>query len=160
MTNRLEKGGTAPAITLPAIVRETVNLAAPLNKAQVVFFYPKDNTKGCTTEAIAFSALKSEFDALGVEIIGVSKDSLKSHRNFRTKHDLTVTLASDEDGIACEGFGVWVEKNLYGRKYMGIQRSTFLVLADGTIAEAWHKVRVAGHAETVLETTQDLLKFI
>jgi len=158
MTNRLEKGGTAPAITLPAIVRETVNLAAPLGKAHVIFFYPKDNTKGCTTEAIAFSALKSEFDALGVEIIGISKDSLKSHNSFTTKRDLTVTLASDEDGVACEGFGVWVEKNLYGRKYMGIQRSTFLVLTDGTIAEAWHKVRVAGHAEMVLETTQELLK--
>jgi len=160
MTNRLEKGGTAPAITLPAIVRETVNLAAPVAKGHVIFFYPKDNTKGCTTEAIAFSALKSEFDALGVEIIGVSKDSLKSHTNFRTKHDLTVTLASDPDGLACEGFGVWVEKNLYGRKYMGIQRSTFLVMADGTIAEAWHKVRVAGHAEAVLETTQAVLKNI
>ena len=157
MTNRLEKGDTAPAVTLQATDGQTVNLAAPNGKAHVVFFYPKDNTKGCTTEAIAFTALQPKFDALGVEIIGVSKDSLKSHDNFRAKQSLTVTLASDGDGAACEAFGIWVKKKLYGREYMGIERSSFLILKDGTVASVWNKVRVNGHAEAVLETTQALL---
>lgn len=157
MTNRLEKGATAPAITLASTGNEEVNLAAPRRKAHVIFFYPKDNTKGCTTEAKAFSTLKAEFDKLGVDIIGVSKDSLKSHDNFRAKQELTIDLASDPDGEACEAFGIWVEKNMYGRKYMGIERSTFIIMTNGEVAEAWHKVRVNGHAEAVLEATQALI---
>ncbi len=155
MTSRLEKGDTAPRLTLPATDDKQVNLSVPSGTAHVLFFYPKDSTKGCTTEAQEFSALKSEFASLGVDIIGISKDSLASHDKFRSKSDLSVALASDEDGAACEAFGVWVEKSMYGKTYMGIERSTFLVLADGTIAEAWRKVRVKGHADAVLEVTRE-----
>ncbi len=158
MINRLEKGDTAPAITLPATDGVTVNLATPKGKGHVIFFYPKDNTTGCTTEAIAFTALQDQFTALGIAIIGVSKDSLASHDRFRSKQNLSIMLASDEDGAACEGFGVWVEKNMYGRKYMGIERSTFLVLADGTVSDVWRKVRVKNHADEVYTATQARLK--
>ncbi len=157
MTNRLEKGDKAPNVTIPVSDEETVNLGKPIGAAHVVYFYPRDNTPGCTTESIDFSALKSKFAALDAKIIGVSKDSLKSHANFKTKKELTVLLASDEDTDACEQFGVWVEKNMYGKKYMGIERSTFIVLADGTIAEAWRKVKVKGHAQSVLETLETIL---
>jgi len=157
MTNRPEKGDKAPNVTIPVSDEESVNLAAPRGAAHVVYFYPRDNTPGCTTESIDFSALLPEFKGLNVEIIGVSKDSLKSHANFKTKKDLTVTLASDEDCDACEQFGVWVEKNMYGKKYMGIERSTFLVLSDGTLAETWRKVKVKGHAQAVFETTREIL---
>ena len=157
MTNRPEKGDKAPAVTIPVSDEESVNLGAPEGKAHVVYFYPRDNTPGCTTESIDFSARLADFQALGVQIIGVSKDSLKSHANFKTKKELTVILASDEDADACEQFGVWVEKNMYGKKYMGIERSTFLVLADGSIAELWRKVKVKGHAEAVLETVRKIL---
>ncbi|MDJ0921168.1 MAG: peroxiredoxin [Henriciella sp.] len=154
MTNRPEKGDKAPDITLPATGETDINLGRPADKGHVVFFYPKDNTKGCTTEAIDFTSLKPQFEKLGFGIVGVSKDSLKSHANFQTKQSLEIPLASDPDGAACEAFGVWVEKSMYGKTYMGIERSTFLILADGTIAEAWRKVRVKGHAETVLEAAK------
>ncbi|MEL6858083.1 MAG: peroxiredoxin [Pseudomonadota bacterium] len=157
MTNRPEKGDKAPNVSIPVSDEESVNLGAPSGAAHVVYFYPRDNTPGCTTESIDFSSLKPEFEALGVAIIGVSKDSLKSHANFVTKKELTVTLASDEDSDACEQFGVWVEKNMYGKKYIGIERSTFLVLADGSLAEVWRKVKVKGHATAVLETVQQIL---
>lgn len=157
MTNRPEKGSKAPLVTIPVSDEESVNLGAPEGKAHVVYFYPRDNTPGCTTESIDFSSLQSEFEALGVQIIGVSKDSLKSHANFKTKKELTVILASDEETDACEQFGVWVEKNMYGKKYMGIERSTALILSDGTIAELWRKVKVKGHAQAVLDTTREIL---
>lgn len=157
MTNRPEKGDKAPKVTIPVSGEESVNLGAPSGAAHVVYFYPRDNTPGCTTESIDFSSLKTEFEALGVAIIGVSKDSLKSHANFATKKELTVMLASDEDSDACEQFGVWVEKNMYGKKYMGIERSTFLVLADGSLAEVWRKVKVKGHAAAVLDTVREIL---
>lgn len=157
MTNRPEKGDKAPNVTIPVSDEETVNLGKPVGQAHVVYFYPRDNTPGCTTESIDFSSLKSRFAALDTQIIGVSKDSLKSHANFAAKKDLTVTLASDEHADACEQFGVWVEKNMYGKKYMGIERSTFIILADGTIADAWRKVKVKGHAEAVLETLGTIL---
>jgi peroxiredoxin Q/BCP len=157
MTNRPEKGDKAPKVSIPVSDEETVNLGKPVGAAHVVYFYPRDNTPGCTTESIDFSSLKSKFAVLDAKIIGVSKDSLKSHANFVTKKELTVTLASDEDTDACEQFGVWVEKNMYGKKYMGIERSTFIVLADGTIAEAWRKVKVKGHAQSVLETLETIL---
>jgi len=156
MTNRPEKGDKAPNVTIPVSDEETVNLGQPTGTAHVVYFYPRDNTPGCTTESIDFSALKSKFTALGAKIIGVSKDSLKSHANFVAKKDLTVILASDEGSDACEQFGVWVEKNMYGKKYLGIERSTFLILSDGTIAEAWRKVKVKGHAQSVLESLETI----
>ena len=134
MTNRPEKGDKAPKVTIPVSDEESVNLGAPKGAAHVVYFYPRDNTPGCTTESIDFSSLLPKFEALGVQIIGVSKDSLKSHANFKIKKELTVILASDEESDACEQFGVWVEKNMYGKKYMGIERSTFLVQAESTIA--------------------------
>ena len=157
MTNRPEKGDKAPKISIPVSDEESVNLGAPNGAAHVVYFYPRDNTPGCTTESIDFSALLPEFEALGVEIIGVSKDSLKSHLNFKTKKELTVILASDEHADACEQFGVWVEKNMYGKKYMGIERSTFLVLAGGTLGEIWRKVKVKGHAAAVFDATREIL---
>ncbi len=157
MTNRPEKGDKAPNVTIPVSDEETVNLSKPSGKAHVIYFYPRDNTPGCTTESIDFSSLKPDFEALGIQIIGVSKDSLKSHANFKSKKDLTVLLASDEDGDACEKFGVWVEKNMYGKKYMGIERSTFLVMADGSISELWRKVKVKGHAQAVLDAAQEIL---
>lgn len=157
MTNRPEKGDKAPNVSIPVSDEESVNLGAPRGAAHVVYFYPRDNTPGCTTESIDFSALLPEFERLNVEVIGVSKDSLKSHTNFKTKKDLTVILASDQDSDACEQFGVWAEKNNYGKKYMGIVRSTFLILADGTIGEIWPKVKVKGHAQAVFEATQEIL---
>lgn len=123
----------------------------------VVFFYPKDNTPGCTTENQDFSALKAQFDAAGVALLGVSKDSAKKHQNFIAKHALTAPLATDaqDDGLA-EALGIWVEKNMYGRKYMGMERSTFLVDANGKIAQVWRKVKVKGHAEEVLAAAEAL----
>lgn len=151
MTNRLEKGDKVPHLNLPATDQQTVDLSAPSGTGHVLFFYPKDNTKGCTTEAKAFSELRDRFEALGYAIIGISRDSLASHDRFREKQDLTITLASDEDGKACEALGVWVEKKMYGKTFMGIERSTFVVGQDGTIEALWRKVRVNGHAEAVLE---------
>jgi len=157
MTNRLEKGNTAPDVSIPISDEESVNLGRPKGAAHVVYFYPRDNTPGCTTESIDFSTLLPKFQELGIEIIGVSKDSLKSHANFKTKKELTVILASDEHADACEQFGVWVEKNMYGKKYMGIERSTFLIKSDGTVGELWRKVKVKGHAEAVFEASREIL---
>ncbi|QIQ87355.1 peroxiredoxin [Erythrobacter sp.] len=123
----------------------------------VVFFYPKDNTPGCTTEAKDFSALKGEFDAAGVALLGVSKDSPKKHQNFIAKHDLTTPLATDaEEGGLSDALGVWAEKQMYGKTYMGMVRSTYLVGADGKIAQVWPKVKVKGHAEEVLAAAKAL----
>lgn len=123
----------------------------------VIFFYPKDNTPGCTTENKDFSALKSEFDAAGIALLGVSKDSAKKHQNFIAKHDLQAPLATDAetDGLA-EALGVWVEKQMYGKTYWGLERSTFLVGPDGKIAQVWRKVKVKGHADDVLEAARAL----
>jgi thioredoxin-dependent peroxiredoxin len=119
-------------------------------KLLVLYFYPKDDTPGCTNEAKAFSTLMSAFEQAGVAVLGASKDSAKSHTKFIAKYDLKVALAADTDGSLCEAFGVWVEKSMYGRSYMGIERATFLIGADGRIAGVWHKVKVPGHAESVL----------
>ena len=150
MTKRPEKGENAPSIILPTGDESNVSLNCPQGEGHILFFYPNDNTKGCTTEAKDFSALKAKFLALGYDIIGISKDSLRAHQNFTQKQDLTVTLASDEDGKACEAFGVWVEKQMYGKSYMGIERSTYLFDAGGTLVRAWPKVKVPGHAAEVL----------
>lgn len=122
----------------------------------VLYFYPKDDTSGCTREAQDFTALAGEFAAAGAAIVGISKDSLASHKKFQAKYDLKVALGSDAEGGVCEAFGTWVEKAMYGRTYMGIERATFLIGADGTIARIWRKVKVPGHAAEVLEAAKAL----
>lgn len=122
----------------------------------VVYFYPKDDTAGCTREAQDFSALADDYRAAGVSVLGISRDTPAKHGKFIAKYDLTVPLASDEEGAACEAFGTWVEKSMYGRTYMGIERATFLFGADGKLAREWHKVKVAGHAAAVLEAAGQL----
>ena len=149
----LDTGDKAHALDLATDAGTKASLTG---KASVVYFYPKDDTSGCTREAIDFTALAADFVAAGVQVIGVSKDSVTSHGKFRAKHDLCVLLASDPDGVACEAYGVWVEKSMYGRKYMGIERATFLIAADGRIARVWHKVKVPGHAAEVLAAAQQL----
>ncbi|MEM5517604.1 peroxiredoxin [Henriciella sp. AS95] len=150
MTAALAEGGKAPKLELPATGES--NLKVPTDGGLVLFFYPKDNTPGCTNEAKDFSALKADFAEKGYEVVGISRDSLASHEKFIAKQELTIRLASDEDGAACEAFGVWVEKNMYGRKYMGIERSTFIISPDGVIRSVWRKVKVKEHAKTVLTT--------
>ena len=122
----------------------------------VLYFYPKDDTSGCTREAQDFTALVNDFAAAGAAIVGISKDSVASHKKFQAKYDLKVALGSDAEGGVCEAFGTWVEKSMYGRTYMGIERATFLIGADGTIARIWRKVKVPGHAAEVLEAAKAL----
>jgi len=156
----MDIGQTAPDFTLPTTDAISGNSELTLSSLRgnivVLFFYPKDMTPGCTAEATAFSTLKKDFDTLGVKIIGISKDSIARHDKFIAKHDLNMTLAADEEGVACEAYGVWVLKKLYGREYMGIERSTYLIGADGKIAQIWRKVRVKGHTETVLDAVKAL----
>ncbi|WP_373088497.1 thioredoxin-dependent thiol peroxidase [Sneathiella sp.] len=151
-----EIGEKAPDFTMSTDNGEDVSLAGLQGQKFVLYFYPKDDTPGCTTEAIGFSARLREFENLGVKIIGVSKDSVAKHAKFRAKHDLSVILAADDDGATCEAYGVWVEKNMYGRKYMGIERATFLIDGDGVIREIWRKVKVKNHVEAVLEAAAAL----
>ncbi|KQS47018.1 MULTISPECIES: peroxiredoxin [unclassified Sphingomonas] len=150
----MDDGSPIPDVTVT--IDDTEVSLASLGAPLVVYFYPKDDTTGCTTEAKDFSALADAFAAAGVSVVGISKDTPASHAKFTAKHALTVRLASDVDGVACEAFGVWVEKAMYGKKYMGIERATFLFGADGTLAKAWHKVRVPGHAEAVLAAARAL----
>jgi len=147
--SELTQGQKAPALDLPTDDDGRFNLAEAGGPV-VVFFYPKADTPGCTNEAIDFSSHKAGFDALGVTVVGVSRDPVKKLARFRAKHDLTVLLASDEQGKVTEAWGVWVEKQLYGRSYMGVERATILVGADGLIARVWRKVSVKGHAQEVL----------
>ncbi|MCG2842353.1 peroxiredoxin [Sandaracinobacter sp. RS1-74] len=155
MTMSLDVGSPAPAFTLESSAGP-VSLADFAGRKLVLYFYPKDDTSGCTSEALQFTALAEEFRKAGATVIGVSKDSLASHAKFVAKHSLDVQLASDPEGATIEAFGAWVEKNMYGRKYMGIERSTFLIGPDGRIAGVWRKVKVAGHAEAVLKAVQAL----
>ena len=127
-----------------------------LGQVMVLYFYPKDNTPGCTTEALDFTRLGPDFDAAGAIVVGISKDSPKSHAKFCAKHALGVALVSDSAGTVCDAYGTWVEKNMYGRTSMGIQRATFLIDATGTVAQVWPKVSVKGHAEAVLAAVQAL----
>lgn len=150
-------GDPVPAFDLPLDTGGRVSSKSLRGRPFVLYFYPKDDTSGCTKEALAFSQHYDAFRALGVEVIGVSRDPLSAHAKFRDKHGLTVPLASDEDGKACEAFGVWVQKSMYGKTYMGIDRSTFLVGPDGRIARVWRKVKVPGHAEEVLEAAKALV---
>ena len=148
-------GSPAPDFTLPTDQGE-LSLAALKGHPVVVYFYPKDDTTGCTREAQDFTALAPDFAALDATVIGVSRDTVKKHDRFKAKYDLAVILASDEDGAACEAWGVWVQKKLYGREYMGIERATFLIDAEGRIARVWRNVKVADHAAAVLEAVRSL----
>ncbi len=152
----LAAGSAAPDFELPTDSNGTLTLAGAKGRKLVLYFYPKDDTSGCTTEAKAFTALAADFAAADTDIIGVSKDSIAAHAKFRAKHALGVALGSDPDAKVIEAYGVWVEKSLYGRKYMGIERATFLIDRAGKIAQAWHKVKVPGHAEAVLKASQAL----
>ncbi|MET0545208.1 MAG: peroxiredoxin [Caulobacterales bacterium] len=149
-------GKPAPAFKLPTAEGENVALSKLKGRAVVLYFYPRDDTPGCTAEAKDFSGLSRQFEKAGATVIGVSKDSLKAHEKFRDKHDLKVTLASDESGATVEGYGVWVEKNMYGKKSMGIERATFLIDSKGVVRQIWRKVKVPGHAEEVLKAVKDL----
>ena len=151
----LQAGDKAPNFKLESDAG-VVSKAGLKGKPFVVYFYPKDDTSGCTKEAIAFSAAGKKFEKLGVFVLGVSKDSLASHQKFKTKHKLKIALGSDSDIAVAKDWGVWGEKSLYGRKYMGMERATFLVDAKGVIAAAWHKVKVPGHVEKVLEAAKSL----
>lgn len=150
------EGANAPDFTLPTDADGSVSLSALAGKPVVVYFYPKDDTSGCTKQAISFSEHKDAFAALGVTIIGISPDSPAKHDKFKAKHDLTIMLGADEEKTVCEAYGVWVEKSMYGKKYMGVERSTFLVDGSGAIAKAWRKVKVPGHVEDVFEAAKAL----
>lgn len=148
-------GESAPDFELPGDGGSTISLSALRGSIVVLFFYPKDDTSGCTTEALDFTSLKEEFDAIGVKLIGISPDSVKRHDKFKAKHGLTVTLASDEEKQVLEAYGVWVEKSMYGRKYMGVERTTLLIDSNGKIVRIWNKVKVAGHAVEVLSAAKE-----
>ncbi|HEY5713294.1 MAG TPA: thioredoxin-dependent thiol peroxidase [Allosphingosinicella sp.] len=152
----LTEGDRVPDVSLTGMDGETVSPADFKGQKLVLYFYPKDDTSGCTREAQDFTALATEFEKAGAWILGISKDDVASHAKFAKKYDLQVKLASDLDGSVCEAFGVWGEKSLYGRKYMGIERATFLIDRDGTVARIWRKVKVAGHAEAVLAAARGL----
>jgi peroxiredoxin Q/BCP len=152
----LNEGDPAPDVTLQTADGGTAPLSAWRGRALVLYFYPKDDTTGCTREAIEFSAERDAFDAIDTALLGVSKNTPKEHAKFTAKHGLTVPLATDADGAVCEVFGTWVEKSMYGRKYLGIERATFLIDADGRIARIWRKVSVPGHVAEVLAAARDL----
>lgn len=152
----LAPGMKAPDFTLPRDGGGTVSLQDFRGKPVVLFFYPKDDTPGCTTESIGFSQARADFEAAGAVVVGVSKDSTAKHGKFRAKHDLTVELGSDAESDVIERYGSWVEKSLYGRQYMGIDRSTFLIDRDGVVRRIWRKVKVKGHVESVLQATREL----
>lgn len=152
----LSQGSPTPDFTLPRDGGDDVTLSDLKGNPVIVYFYPKDNTPGCTTEALDFTAKQQDFADLGCQVLGISKDSLKKHGNFRNKHDLSVILLSDEHSDVCERFGVWKEKKMYGKTFMGIERTTILVAADGTVSRVWNKVKVKGHADEVLEAVRDL----
>jgi thioredoxin-dependent peroxiredoxin len=152
----LSQGDRAPDFKLAMDDGTSVSRAILKGRPFVIYFYPKDDTSGCTKEAIDFSASLAKFEKLGVKVIGISKDSVQSHEKFRKKHKLKLALGSDPDLKMATDFGVWVEKSMYGRKYMGMERATFLVDAKGVIAEAWHKVKVPGHVEAVLVAAKSL----
>jgi peroxiredoxin Q/BCP len=146
----------APTVDLPRNGGGTLNLADLRPNKVVVFFYPKDNTPGCTKEAIGFTEAAEVFSKLGVELVGISKDSIKSHEKFIEKQNLNVILLSDEHGTVCEDFNVWTEKSMYGKTYMGIERSTFLIDGSGQVVQEWRKVKVPGHVEEVLAAAKNL----
>ena len=157
MTNELKIDDTIPTFVLPLSDDTLLNSKELKKKLYIIYFYPKDNTPGCTNEAKDFSSFVEKFKKLDVDVIGVSKDSIKKHLNFIEKQSLKIKLASDETGEVIESFGVWVEKKMYGRSYMGIERSTFIVSRNGKILEVYRKVKVKNHAQLVLERVQEIL---
>jgi peroxiredoxin Q/BCP len=156
MTAKLVEGAPAPAFDLPRDGGGMVSLASLKGKKVVLYFYPKDDTPGCTTEAIDFTAMKAKFKAAGAEVIGVSPDSVASHEKFCKKHELDIILLADESKEMLEAYDVWKEKSMYGKTYMGVERTTVLIDGAGKIARIWPKVKVAGHAEEVLKAAQDI----
>ena len=152
----LQAGDIAPAFKLPGAGGETLSLAGFKGKKIVLYFYPKDDTSGCTKEAIEFNALNKDFAKAGAVVVGVSPDGVKSHDKFRDKYGLTFPLAADEGKETLLAYGVWIEKSMYGRKYMGVDRSTFLIDARGRISQVWRKVKVPGHADEVLAAARAL----
>ena len=149
-------GDIAPDFNAPVTGGGNVSLSALKGAPVVLFFYPRDDTPGCTKESIGFSHSLADFEAAGAKVYGISRDTMAKHDKFAAKHDLTVPLISDEAGEITEAFGVWVEKNMYGKKSMGIERATYLIAADGTVAQVWRKVKVPGHVEDVLEAVRAL----
>jgi len=152
----LDTGDSLPQFSLPTDGDGTLDTAGLLGQKTVLYFYPKDNTSGCTKEAQAFRDSLNEFTGAGVRIVGVSPDKAASHDKFKAKHELNFTLVSDPDKTLAQAFGVWVEKSMYGRKYMGVERSTFLIDASGVLRQAWRKVKVTGHVSKVLEAARNL----
>lgn len=156
MSDPVEAGSAAPDVTLPTDGGGRFSLAEHKGKPVVLYFYPKDDTSGCTKEAINFTEKAGDFAAAGATVVGVSKDSVASHDKFKAKHGLGIVLAADVEGEVCEAFGVWVEKSMYGRKYMGIERATFLIDGQGKVRRVWRKVKVPGHVDEVLAAVRDL----
>ena len=152
----IDVGDKAPAVTLPVTGGSELALSKLKGRPVVVYFYPKDNTSGCTKEAQDFQAAMAKFKKAGAEVIGISKDTVASHDKFAAKYGLSFPLMSDTEGKACEAFGTWVEKSLYGRKYMGIERATFLIDAKGVVRNVWRKVKVPGHVDDVLAAVKAL----
>ena len=152
----VNEGDPVPDVAMANVEGKTISPADFKGQKLVLYFYPKDDTSGCTSEAQAFTALAGDFEQAGTWILGVSKDDSRSHRKFIDKHKLKVALASDPEGSVCEAFGTWVEKSMYGRKYMGIERATFLVDRDGVVKRVWRKVKVSGHADEVLAAAREL----
>ncbi|MBL4891218.1 MAG: peroxiredoxin [Rhizobiaceae bacterium] len=153
---QITKGDQAPDFNLPTDGDGKFSLSANRDNIIVLFFYPKDDTSGCTMEAIDFTAKLEEFEKLGAKVIGLSPDPVKKHDKFIAKHDLKVTLVSDEEKETLQEYGIWVEKSMYGRKYMGVERTTLMIDKSGTVVEAWHKVKVPGHVDEVLERLKSL----
>ena len=151
-----EIGAPAPEFSLPADGGRTVSLDQLRGKKVVLYLYPKDDTPGCTKEAIGFTEHGKAFEEAGAVVLGLSKDTVAKHDKFKAKYELPFTLASDEDGTLCEAYGTWVEKSMYGKKYMGIDRATFLIDGQGKIAQVWRKVKVPGHVEEVLAAAKAL----
>ena len=156
LANDLSPGNRAPAFRLRTDDGGEISTTRLKGRAFVVYFYPKDDTSGCTKEAIAFSDEKEAFHSLGIQVIGISKDSVESHKKFRNKHKLEIVLAADPELEAAHAYGVWVEKSMYGRKYMGMERATFLVDKKGVIQQVWRKVKVPDHATMVLDAARKL----
>ena len=150
----INEGDRAPALTVTSSEGTSVDLSSP-GAPLVLYFYPKDDTSGCTREAQDFTALAGEFRKAGAKVIGVSRDPMKKHEKFIGKYGLDVPLASEEDGKISDAFGTWIQKSMYGRKYMGMERATFLISADGQVLRAWQKVKVSGHAEEVLGAVKE-----
>ncbi|MGH1576981.1 peroxiredoxin [Planktotalea sp.] len=151
----IDVGEKAPEFSLSASGDQTLSLA-DANCPVVLFFYPRDDTPGCTKEAIGFTDLSADFAAIGVKVWGISADSIKSHEKFITKHGLSMPLLADTDNAVSEAYGVWKEKNMYGKKFFGIERSTFLIASDGTLAQVWRKVKVPGHVDAVFDAAKAL----